>query len=99
MPCPLRLEFADALYHVTSRGDRREDIYHDGEFVHLGTALVGGRLAVPFGTAVHQGCALFCAAGPWQRVGGRNTSASAPGQRGLALGCRQTLALTENPLC
>lgn len=26
----LRLEFADALYHVTSRGDRREDIYHDG---------------------------------------------------------------------
>ena len=26
---PLRLEFAHALYHVTSRGDRREDIYHD----------------------------------------------------------------------
>jgi len=24
---PLRLEFAGALYHVTSRGDRREDIY------------------------------------------------------------------------
>jgi len=23
----LRLEFAGALYHVTSRGDRREDIY------------------------------------------------------------------------
>ena len=29
MSRPLRLEFADALYHVTSRGDRREDIYHD----------------------------------------------------------------------
>ena len=29
MPRPLRLEFADALYHVTPRGDRREDIYHD----------------------------------------------------------------------
>ena len=29
MSRPLRLEFANALYHVTSRGDRREDIYHD----------------------------------------------------------------------
>ena len=29
MSRPLRLEFAHALYHVTSRGDRREDIYHD----------------------------------------------------------------------
>ena len=27
MSRPLRLEFAGALYHVTSRGDRREDIY------------------------------------------------------------------------
>lgn len=26
---PLRLEFPDALYHLTSRGDRREDIYED----------------------------------------------------------------------
>ena len=24
---PLRLEFSGALYHVTSRGDRQEDIY------------------------------------------------------------------------
>jgi len=29
MARPLRLEFAGALYHVTSRGDRREDIYED----------------------------------------------------------------------
>ena len=29
MSRPLRLEFANALSHVTSRGDRREDIYHD----------------------------------------------------------------------
>ena len=28
MSRPLRIEFANALYHVTSRGDRREDIYH-----------------------------------------------------------------------
>ena len=27
MARPLRLEFSGALYHVTSRGDRREDIY------------------------------------------------------------------------
>ncbi len=29
MARPLRLEFAGALYHVTSRGDRREAIYED----------------------------------------------------------------------
>jgi len=29
MARPLRLEFAGALYHITSRGDRREDIYFD----------------------------------------------------------------------
>ena len=27
MARPLRLEFAGALYHVTSRGDGREDIF------------------------------------------------------------------------
>ena len=31
MSQPLRLEVPDALYHVTSRGDRREDIYHDDD--------------------------------------------------------------------
>jgi len=29
MTRPLRLEFAGALYHITSRGDRREDIYEN----------------------------------------------------------------------
>ena len=29
MSRPLRLEFPDALYHITSRGDRWEDIYDD----------------------------------------------------------------------
>ena len=28
MARPLRLEFAGALYHITTRGDRQEDIYH-----------------------------------------------------------------------
>lgn len=31
MARPVRLEFAGAVYHVTSRGDRREDIYLDDD--------------------------------------------------------------------
>jgi len=31
MARPLRIEFAGAVYHVTSRGDRREDIFSDGQ--------------------------------------------------------------------
>lgn len=31
MARPLRIEYAGALYHVTARGDRREDIYVDDE--------------------------------------------------------------------
>ena len=31
MANPLRIEFAGALYHVTSRGDRREAIFEDDE--------------------------------------------------------------------
>jgi len=27
MARPLRIEFAGAIYHITSRGDRQEDIY------------------------------------------------------------------------
>ena len=31
MSRPLRIEFPGTVYHVTSRGDRREPIYRDGE--------------------------------------------------------------------
>lgn len=31
MACPLRIEFPGAVYHVTARGDRREDIFVDDE--------------------------------------------------------------------
>ncbi len=31
MTRPVRIEFSGALYHVTSRGDRREAIYEDDE--------------------------------------------------------------------
>lgn len=29
MPRQLRIQYPGALYHVTARGDRREDIVHD----------------------------------------------------------------------
>jgi hypothetical protein len=31
MARPLRIEFAGALYHITSRGDRREAIFEDDD--------------------------------------------------------------------
>ena len=31
MSRPVRIEFPDALYHVTARGDRREDIFDDDQ--------------------------------------------------------------------
>ena len=32
-PHPLRLEIAGGLYHLTTRGDRREHIYHDEQML------------------------------------------------------------------
>ena len=34
MSRPIRIEFPDALYHVTARGDRREDIFEDDQDRH-----------------------------------------------------------------
>ncbi len=39
---PLRIEFPGALYHLTARGDGREDIYVDDEDRKRFLALVGG---------------------------------------------------------
>ena len=41
MARPLRLEFAGALYHVTSRGDRREDIYDSDADRELFLSILG----------------------------------------------------------
>ena len=41
MARPLRLEFACALYHVTSRGDRREDIYDSDADRELFLSILG----------------------------------------------------------
>jgi hypothetical protein len=44
MARPLRIEYEGALYHVLSRGDRREAIFFDEEdrreFLHLHAALL-----------------------------------------------------------
>jgi len=41
MARPLRIEFPGAIYHVTSRGDRREPIFDDDEDRHGFLAVVG----------------------------------------------------------
>ena len=41
MARPLRLEFAGALYHVTSRGDRREDIFESDQDRRLFLGILG----------------------------------------------------------
>jgi len=41
MARPLRIEFPGAIYHVTSRGDRREPIFEDDEDRHCFLAVVG----------------------------------------------------------
>jgi len=41
MARPLRIEFSGAFYHVTSRGDRREDIYEDDQDRELFLDILG----------------------------------------------------------
>jgi putative transposase len=57
MARPLRLEFPGALYHVTSRGDRREPIYEDDEdrsaFLSVLSSVVGR-----FNWLVHAYCLM-----------------------------------------
>lgn len=58
MARPLRLEFSGALYHITARGDRREDIYADDEDRHTFLSVLG-RIVVDF----HWVCHAFCLMG------------------------------------
>ena len=41
MSRPLRIEFPGAIYHLTSRGDRREPIFVDDEDRHALLTVVG----------------------------------------------------------
>ncbi|MGH8631867.1 MAG: REP-associated tyrosine transposase [Burkholderiales bacterium] len=45
MARPLRIEFPGAVYHVTSRGDRREDIFADDEDRHALLQVAGQALS------------------------------------------------------
>jgi len=57
MPRPLRVEYADALYHVMSRGDRREDIFVDDLDREKFLGLLG-RACAKTGWQVHAYCLM-----------------------------------------
>lgn len=57
MARPLRLEFAGALYHVTARGDRKQDIYEDDEDRHAFLSVLAG-VAERFNWLVHAYCLM-----------------------------------------
>jgi len=57
MARPLRLELAGGLYHVTSRGDRREDIYF-GEADRLAWLEILGQVCNRFNWVCHAWCQM-----------------------------------------
>jgi putative transposase len=57
MTRPLRLEFAGALYHVTSRGDRREPIYRD-DYDRVAWLDVLGTVCERYNFVVHSFCQM-----------------------------------------
>lgn len=57
MSRPIRIEFSGALYHVTSRGDRREAIYEDEEDRERFLALLGD-VASDFNWVCHAWCLM-----------------------------------------
>ena len=57
MARPLRIEFTSALYHVTSRGDGREDIYLDDADRRQCLSLLGA-VTKRFNWVVHAYCLM-----------------------------------------
>ncbi|MFN2622818.1 MAG: transposase [Chthoniobacterales bacterium] len=57
MPRPLRVEYGGALYHVMSRGDRREDIFADDRDRENFLELLG-RACAKTGWQVHAYCLM-----------------------------------------
>ena len=57
MARPLRLEFGGALYHVTARGDGREDIYLENGDRRLFLDVLGG-VCHRFNWLVHAYCLM-----------------------------------------
>ena len=57
MARPLRLEFAGAVHHVTSRGDRREDIFLDDDDRQAWLSVLG-QVCDRFNWVVHAYCLM-----------------------------------------
>ncbi|MCK5353635.1 MAG: transposase, partial [Methyloprofundus sp.] len=57
MARPLRLEFPNALYHITSRGDRREKIYDDDEDRLIFLDILG-KVVTDFNWLCHSYCLM-----------------------------------------
>ena len=57
MTRPVRIEFDGALYHVTSRGDRREAIYEDDADREQFLEILGEAIAT-FNWACHAYCPM-----------------------------------------
>ena len=57
MTRPLRLEFSGALYHITSRGDRREDIFLNDDDRDAWLAILGS-VSERFNWTVHAYCQM-----------------------------------------
>jgi len=57
MTRPLRLQFAGALYHVTSRGDRRKTIYRD-EFDRVNWLEILGQSCDRYNFLIHSFCQM-----------------------------------------
>lgn len=53
MARPLRLEFEGALYHVTSRGDGREDIYLSDDYRRKFLSWILGDVQGRFNWVIH----------------------------------------------
>jgi len=57
MSRPIRIEFSDALYHVTARGDRREDIFEDEQDRQLFLATLE-KVVAQFNWTCHAWCLM-----------------------------------------
>ncbi len=57
MARPLRLEFAGALYHITSRGDRSEAIYRAADDREAWVEVLGN-VCARFNWVVHAYCQM-----------------------------------------
>ena len=57
MARPLRIEYAGALYHLTSRGDGQEDIYRSDDDRHRFFAVLG-EVCERFDWIVHAYCLM-----------------------------------------